>query len=140
MGYRIPGEDRLAEAIDEALTRQPTMESQRELGDNVRRVLHEEDPDFTASDERVRRVALDRDLTRVHVRTGTTGETPREICPVCGTELDQVENQTLQGDTTVVGADCPACPYSSGTRHEVPLRYEFVREDNGPTVEQTGPF
>lgn len=140
MGYRIPGEDVLVEAIEEALTRQPIVESQRELGDNVRTVLHEDEPDYRVSDERVRLIALEHELAEVRVRTGTTGEAVREECPVCGASLDQVANKTLDGDTTVVGAECPECPYSTGARHEVPLRYEFVRVDNGPTVEKKGPF
>lgn len=139
MSYRIPGEDRLREAIEEALRREPVVDSQRALGDNVRRVLHEDDRDFRASDERIRRVALEHELARVRVRTGTTREPVRETCPVCGAELDQEENLTLEGDRTVVGTSCPRCPYSTGARHEVPLRYEFVREDDHGT-ERKGPF
>lgn len=140
MSYRIPSEDRLAEALEEALGRHPIVDSQRELGEHVRRVLHEEDEDYRVSDERARRVALSYDLAEVRVRTGTTDEEVRQACPVCGAELEQVANMTLGGGTTVVGADCPACPYATGARHEVPLRYEFVRVDDGPEPEQKGPF
>lgn len=140
MGYRIPSENALADAIDQALVRQPIAESQRELADRVRRVLAERDEAFRVSDERVRRVALDRDLARVRVRTGTTDEEVRDACPVCGAQLDQVANKTLDGGRTVVGAECPSCPYTTGARHEVPLRYEFVRVDDGPAVEEKGPF
>lgn len=139
MGYRIPDEQQLADAIEEALQRQPLVESQRQLGDNVRSVLHEEDTDLRASDTRIRRIALDRGLAEVRVRTGTTDEQVRQACPVCGAELEHVANMTLGGGTTVVGADCPECPYGTGARHEVPLRYEFVRADDGPG-EKKGPF
>lgn len=139
MGYTIAGDEELVDAIEEALRRQPIVESQAELGDRVRRVLHEHAPDARASDRRIRRLALDHDLARIRVRTGTTDDPVREDCPVCGAELEQVENMTLEGGRTVVGTECPACPYGTGARHEVPLRYEFVRVDDGEP-ETKGPF
>lgn len=139
MGYTIADDEQVLAAIEEALQRQPMVETQAALGERVRRVLHEEDPDLRASDGRIRRLALDHDLARVRVRTGTTDEPVREACPVCGAELDQVENRTLEGGSTVVGTECPRCPYGTGARHEVPLRYEFVQEDDG-TPERQGPF
>lgn len=140
MGYRIPDDARLLEAIEEALIRHPVVESQRALGEQVRRVLHEEDPDLRASDRRIRRLAVDEGLVEVRVRTGTTEEPARQVCPVCGEELEPVRNATLSGGETVVGTECPACPYSTGTRHEVPLRYEFVRAEDPPEPEARGPF
>lgn len=139
MGYRIPDEEHLLEAIEEALIRHPVVESQRALGEHVRRVLHEADPDLTASDARIRRLAVDHDLAEVRVRTGTTGEPPRKTCPVCGAPVEAVKNKTLQGGETVVGTRCSACPYETGRQHEVPLRYEFVRSD-GVTPQTEGPF
>ncbi len=140
VGYRLPDEDRLLEAIEEALIRHPIVDSQRALGEHVRRVLHEADPDLRASDARIRRLAVENDLVRVRVRTGTTNEPAREACPVCGEALEQVVNKTLDGGTTVVGTRCTGCPYETGHRHEVPLRYEFVRADREPEREVTGPF
>lgn len=141
MGYAIAGDEEVLAAIEEALQRQPMVDSQAEFGERVRTVLHEEDPDLRVSDERVRRLALEHELARVRVRTGTTGEPAREECPVCGTELEQVENRTLEGGRTVVGTACPECPYGTGSRHEVPLRYEFIREDDGEAgPDEKGPF
>lgn len=140
MGYSLPDEDRLLEAIEEALTRHPFVESQRALGEHVRRVLHREDPDLRASDRRIRELAVDEGLVEVRVRTGTTDEPAREACPVCGEELDQVVNQTLDGGKTVVGTRCPLCPYSTGHQHEVPLRYEFVRAEQPDPAPAHGPF
>lgn len=140
MGYRIPSDERLLEAIETSLQRHPMADSQRELGDQVRRVLQEDDADWRASDRRIRRLAIDNDLVEVRVRTGTTGEQVREVCPVCEHDLQQVKNRTLKGDTTVVGTECPRCPYATGARHEVPLRYTFVREDGDDEPEHEGPF
>lgn len=140
MGYRIPDEETLLEAIEEALRRQPHADSQRALGDQVRAVLHEEDEDLRASDRRIRRLALQHELARVRIRTGTTGEPVREECPVCGGELERAENRTLEGGRTVVGAECTRCTYSAGARHEVPLRYEFTRQDGDPEPSKKGPF
>jgi len=139
VGYRVAGDEVIVEAIEEALQRQPIVDSQAELGRRVRRVLHEDDPDLRASDARIRRLALDEELASVRVRTGTTEEPARETCPVCGEGLEQVENTTLEGGRTVVGTECPSCPYGTGSRHEVPLRYEFVRSDDGEP-EPEGPF
>jgi len=139
VGYRIPSEDELLAAIREALNRRPIVESQAELGTFVRRVLHEEDEAYRASDERVRQLALAEGLAEVRVETGTTDEPAREACPACGADVERVENRTLDGDTTVVGTSCPRCSYSTGRRYEVPLRYEFSRAfDDGP--EHKGPF
>ncbi len=139
VGYRVPSDERVVEAIRETLVRHPFVESQSALGSLVRSVLQEEDDAFRVSDARVRRLAVEEGLARVRVRTGTTGEAPREACPVCGASLDAVRNRTLEGGQTVVGVECPRCPYSAGARHEVPLRYEFVRGDEEEDPEQQAP-
>lgn len=139
MGYRLPDEDRLVDAIEEALVRHPLVASQRALGDHVRTILHQEDEAFRVSDRRVRRVAVDAGLAEIRVETGTTDEDPREECPVCGQPLQPVKNRTLEGGETVVGTECETCPYSTGARHEVPLRYEFARAED-PDVDRRGPF
>lgn len=140
MGYRLPDDERLVEAIEEALVRHPIVESQRELAEHVRRILHEADPAFRVSGERVRRAAIREGLAEVRVRTGTTDDPPREACPACGTELRAVENRTLDGGETVVGTECPECSYGTGARHEVPLRYEFSRAEDADEVPAKGPF
>lgn len=135
----MPDDERLLEAIEEALIRHPIVESQRALGEHVRSVLQSEDEDLRASDRRIRRLAVDHGLAEVRVRTGTTSQPVRKQCPVCQGDLEKVKNKTLQGGQTVVGARCSACPYEAGARHEVPLRYGFVRADE-PAPEPKGPF
>jgi hypothetical protein len=139
VGYRLPSDERLVEAVEEALVRHPIVDSQRALADHVRAILHEADPDYRVSGERVRRVAVREGLAEVRVETGTTDEDPRDACPVCETELEAVENRTLDGGRTVVGTRCPACGYSTGARHEVPLRYEFNRAEAAGSAAE-GPF
>ncbi len=130
--YRVPSDARVVEAIEEALGRHPIVDSQEQLGELVGRVLQEEDEHYRVSGARVRRLAVQEGLVRVQVETGTTGEPPREACPVCDGEVDAVRNRTLTGGETVVGVRCSRCAYEAGARHEVPLRYGFVREENPP--------
>lgn len=128
-GYRVPSDARVVEAIEEALARHPVVDSQQELGELVLGVLKEEDASFRVSEGRVRRLAIQEGLARVRVRTGTTEEPPRRACPVCGGEVDAVRNRTLTGGETVVGVSCSRCSYEAGARHEVPLRYGFIRDE-----------
>lgn len=129
--YRVPSDARVVEAIEEALARHPIVDSQQELGALVRGVLQGEEKAFRVSDARVRRLAVQEGLAEVTVETGTTSQPPREACPVCGGEVEAVRNRTLTGGETVVGVRCARCSYRAGARHEVPLRYRFLREDQG---------
>jgi DNA repair exonuclease SbcCD ATPase subunit len=140
VGYRIPEDDRVLEAAKAVLAREGEVESQRALARLVRQELQVEEPAFRVGAARVRQIVLDADIAELTVKTGTTTEPPPERCPVCGAELEQSRNRTLTGQETVISTRCPACPYRSGVRREVPLRYGFRYRENGPDPAEKGPF
>lgn len=141
MGYRVPDDEAVLEAAEAVFDEQPVVETQQRLGQLVQDRLQDRDPGYRVGEARVRRLVLDHGLATVRTTTGRTSRPPPAACPVCGSELSTSKNRTLDGEETVIGTRCPACGYRSGPRFQVPLRYEFVRDDDGdPEVEVQGPF
>lgn len=141
MGYRVPDDQAVVEAAEDVLEEQPVVETQHRLAELVQARLQEEAPGSRVSQARVRRLVLEHGLAAVRTTTGRTSRPPPEACPVCGSDLETSKNKTLDGRETVVGTQCAACGYTSGSRLQVPLRYEFVRDDDGEhEPESKGPF
>lgn len=141
VGYRVADDQAVLEAAEEVFEEMPVVETQHRLAELVLDRLQDEDPDYRVSQGRVRRLVLDNDLATVRTTTGRTSRPPPETCPVCEAELSTSKNRTLDGRETVIGTRCDDCGYGSGPRLQVPLRYEFVRDDDGePEIESQGPF
>ena len=47
-------------------------------------------------------------------------------CPVCGGELKVIKNKTLYGWNISLGYICTQCPYWTGQKKRVPVRYVFI--------------
>ena len=139
MGYRVPDDALVVDALRAVLAEHAEVESQARLGELVRDWLVQRDAAFTVSDPRVRRLALAHDLAQLVITTGTTDRPAPEACPASGADRAPVHNRTLDGERTVVGTRCPACPYRSGPTHEVPLRYGFIARGL-PDGVRKGPF
>lgn len=139
--YTIAPDERVLEALRRALGREPVVESQHRLARLVRDELARDVDEWRVSEERVRRLALESGLAVLTVVTGTTDRPAPQVCPVCGSDLERVRNRTLAGEEAVVGTRCPRCPYRSGSHHEVPLRYGFMRAFEPAAANGTkGPF
>ena len=69
MAYKIPKAEVLAEAIQAALKEQSTVVSQNRFAKLVNDQLKKVDSEYTASEERIRRVALYRKLVKVEIQT-----------------------------------------------------------------------
>jgi len=124
--YHIPGEADVAAAISYVLSRYGTVRSQRGLARLVMKVLRNSDRDYRLSGVRVRQIALKHRVARVTVETRETGGTELSIhCPVCGTLMHEIRNRTLDGKTVIIGYNCPACSYRSGSLPSRPQRYIF---------------
>jgi hypothetical protein len=80
MAYKIPKAEVLAEAIQAALKEQSTVVSQNRFAILVNDQLKKVDPEYTASEERIRRVALYRKLAKVEIQ-GSGREEPKRPLP-----------------------------------------------------------
>jgi hypothetical protein len=130
MTYRIPDDDKLAEAIFVVMYRNQQVKSQNEMTTLVRRELNKENEDeFRVSGERIRRIAVNRGLLQlvIEYNESVISGLP-DTCPVCRNPMEAVTNRTLDGGMIEVSRKCSVCPYSVGTRRRMPGRYTFMRK------------
>ncbi|HLE48297.1 MAG TPA: hypothetical protein VI818_08375 [Candidatus Thermoplasmatota archaeon] len=135
MAYRVPGDEDVVTALRSVFRSTKTVVSQRELGRRVQDALRKADDAFSVTAERVRRLAAVQPFVRLEVRTR---KGPKEKilhrCPVCGTPLERLKNQTLFGGEVTLVLRCPTCRYSTGKEKRIPTLYVF---HNPGKVEQT---
>ena len=129
MSYKIPDEDRVADALLVVMHKNPQVRSQRELIALVRKQLSSVDPDYRVSEERVRRIGINRSIMGVNVEYNSTNnsELP-EICPVCRNTMVPIRNRTLDGGIIEVRRKCPICLFTTGPNPTVPGRYYFTQK------------
>ena len=128
MSYRIPSEERLAEAVFVVMYRNQQVVSQRAMTELVQRELDKDGEGYRASGERIRRTAVNKGLVQLVIDySGSSGELP-EVCPVCRNSLTSVKNSTLDGNVVEIMRKCTVCPYSTGSDKHVPGRYTFIRK------------
>lgn len=126
MSYRIPSEDLLEKAIRVVMSDQTMIVSQRRLTELVVARLREKDPHFTATGERIRRVTIEKGIARVVIYTRESEERTRfGRCPVCSSKMRRLRNETVFGGSVTLGYRCTLCPYWTGLRKRVPVRYVF---------------
>jgi hypothetical protein len=86
--------------------------------------LRREEPLAVVGGRRLRRLLLDLPGVRMTVRyTERELTTPLASCPVCGSSLKPIRNQTLAGDSVVLGQRCTRCDYWTHRTRRVPVRY-----------------
>lgn len=128
MTYRIPDDDRLAEAIFVVFYRNQQIVSQRELVSLVMKELNKDGSNYRVSGERIRRMIVNRQMGQIVIDYNESeGEIPHS-CPVCGNKMMSIMNSTLDGNVIEVTRKCTACPYSVGTTKRMPGRYTFLRK------------
>ncbi|MBI0582807.1 MAG: hypothetical protein ISF22_01120 [Methanomassiliicoccus sp.] len=126
MSYRVPTAEVLAVAISDVLREHGTIGSQRLFARFVQEKLRCLDKSYTATEERVRRIAIQNNLVTVEVETRDTGEKVKVgRCPVCDSRLRRVRNSTIYGGSVILGYRCTSCPYRMGTTKKVPTKYIF---------------
>lgn len=91
-------------------------------------MIRREEPLATIGGPRLRRLLLDVPGIRLSVRyrEGPEGRPPA-TCPVCGSELAEIRNRTLEGERVVLGKKCTRCDYWTHGRRRVPVRYLFSK-------------
>lgn len=132
MGRRIPRDEEVLATTLEVLAREGHVDTQRRLGELVEGRLADRDPDYAVSGARVRRLAVRSGSVEVRIEAREDGPTPSmEACPVCGSDLEDRRNATLDGGEASLGYRCSWCPWWTGARLRVPRRYGFAADIGG---------
>jgi hypothetical protein len=138
MPYRIPPAKVLAQTISEVLREKRTVSSQSRLAEEVNTRLRKLDVEYTASEERIRKLAIFNGLARVHIHYRETKErSEKDHCPVCGSDTVEIRNKTLYDEKVELGYKCVKCPYWTGPGRRVPVRYDFIAPQEG-VIEPSG--
>lgn len=125
--YAIPSEEDLVEAIKGVLGERKVIPSQRELKALLDHRMGSKG-NFRVSGPRARLVALEAGLVDLQIHCRETGDVRSLFrCPVCGHRLKRVRNMTVFGGSVTLGYRCSQCPYWTGLRRRVPVRYVFTR-------------
>jgi peptide subunit release factor 1 (eRF1) len=128
MVFKRPERDVIIEAIRKAFDERNTMGSQKELRQRVLKELRKMDSGLTVSGPRLRRLAITSGIAKVDITWRETDRrTARFHCPVCGSELRALKNETVFGGTVTLGFKCPECPFRSSLKRQEPTRYVFVK-------------
>ena len=137
MPFKYVPDEVLEEAINAVMLELVCVDSLAKLRRYVNERLGETDPDYSVSHLRLRlkvtgmsnlRVSVSASENRVMTeRFGGEDQALRSLvrCPVCGTKLKAVKNQTLYGWVVVVEKKCPSCHYWTGKKLRRPHRYEI---------------
>ena len=126
MAYRRPSDTEILEAIKDALQRRGVVNSQRKMTELVLKELKRHDSDYSVSEERVRRLAIENGLAKVEIRARETRrKTLAGDCPVCGGKTAKIRNEDVYGGTVTVGYKCKTCGYWTGLKQRVPTLYVF---------------
>lgn len=127
MVYRIPSEKEIVMAIASCIRDYGVINSQRKLGELVRKKIQEGEHLYHVSDERIRRLAVSNNLVELELKYKESkgGKLPHK-CPICGSRLKRLKNMTIDGGTVTLGYTCGTCRYWTGLKKNVPARYVFT--------------
>lgn len=126
MNYRIPPEEILSEVIKGILNDRSVINSQKALSKYVNDVLKSMNPEYTATEGRIRRTLINNALGKIEIHARESDERSKAgRCPVCSSKMIRIRNQTIFGGTVTLGYKCLKCPYWTGIRKRVPIRYIF---------------
>lgn len=116
----------ILDAARRVLASAKSIVSQREMHIQVVRELRQENSKASVTAQRVRRILATQPFVRLELRAR---KGPKEKvltrCPVCGTRLERVKNQTLFGGEVTLTLRCPACGYWTGKDKRIPTLYIF---------------
>jgi len=98
--------------------------SQSEFRSALVAALRRDEPLATVGARRLRKLLVQLPGVRLTVRyRERAGGNPLVACPVCGSPLKPIRNQTLSGDSIVLGQRCTRCDYWTHRARRVPVRY-----------------
>ncbi|HDP97501.1 MAG TPA: hypothetical protein ENN25_07435 [Euryarchaeota archaeon] len=129
MSYKLPSDEEVADAVRMAISRRGVVNSQRRLAELVLKELKSTDPDFSVTEERVRRIAIDRGIVKVNIiARDSEKKTASNECPVCGVKMKRIRNLTVYGGSINLGYRCSRCGYWTGLTNRRPIRYIFSKK------------
>ena len=126
--YRRPGDDEVRRAARRLVRGgKAAFHSQARFRDALVAALRREEPLAVISGRRLRRLLIDVPGVRISVSYSERASgRPLTACPVCGSELKPIRNQTLSGDSIVLGQRCVRCDYWTHRTRRVPVRYQIT--------------
>ncbi len=127
MSHKLPSDEDIAKAIVSCLSEHGIVNSQKKLGELVRRKVKDEQNSYVVSDRRIRRIAISRKLVDLELKYKEEkySNLPHK-CPICGSRLKRLKNMTIFGGTVTLGYICSGCRYWTGLKRNVPARYIFT--------------
>lgn len=123
-GYRIPKSEAVVRAAKEAVKRSGgEVRSLAQLHALVLDRLKKANPNYRLSKERLLKILALSPKVMIRVEKRKTKRIPR-ICPLCGSEMEDLFGRDLFGNRVKLGKKCPDCGYSVERLLE-PRRYIF---------------
>ncbi|MFQ6051349.1 MAG: hypothetical protein ACE5K4_06610 [Candidatus Hydrothermarchaeota archaeon] len=122
--YAIPDDRIIEKTLIEIMRRHKLIETQKELGRQVKKIIKEKNPKYRVSEERIKKIAaLSPEIgIRVEMR-----RSKRKIlrCPCCKGELKEREIPNLFGGTSSL-KKCERCNFEILKDDKVPRKYSFM--------------
>ncbi len=130
-------EHTISMAVRRVMQRKARIESQKELAELVLKELRKDNPEVRVGAARIRRIAVTSGAARLEIdyRETDRKDLP-DICPVCGSGMSSIMNNTLDGELTEIKRNCSVCPFTVGKTVLVPGRYCFVRSTGEVNAEE----
>jgi hypothetical protein len=126
MSYKLPDDEEVIDAIGRILRRYGVINSQNRLVKLVRKELKSMDPEYTVTEERTRRLAIESGMAKVTINARDSDErTSSNECSVCGEKMKRIKNLTVYGGSVNLGYRCSRCGYWTGLMARKPIRYIF---------------
>ena len=129
--YKLAPVDVVENTVREVLDELLVVEFQEHLLDLVAGRIKAVAPTYRISGKRMRRIVayMDGYTVKAHCRVADSPEEkrPYKACPVCGSKLKPIKNETLYGWEVTIGQRCGTCSFWTGEQRRVPVRYTFHR-------------
>ena len=122
-GYRLPGSSTVVRAARDVLKRRGEVNSLAQMHALVAERLRRENPEYRISRARLLKILALSPKVRIRVEKRRARRIP-ELCPLCGSEMEDLQGRNLFGERVKLGKKCPTCGYSVERRLE-PRRYLF---------------
>lgn len=117
MVYHIASDEKILGAMEKVFKKYHTVSSQQRLKKLVEKELQTKTQQFHVSGPRLRSVVLTSGFVQVEIHT-REGDPDKILhkCPVCGSTLKRVKNQTIYGGEVTLEFRCDVCGYWTGKK------------------------
>lgn len=126
MSHKIPNEEEILQSIDKVIKEVRIIHSLYKFKELVQKELTKINIDYKISQKRLRLLALGSNFINIEIHARESEKkTGISKCPVCGSPLKFIKNKTVFNGTVTLGHKCTFCPYWTGIKRRVPIRYIF---------------